>query len=685
MRRKEVSKAEAFNKKGIENSMQLHRWFPIRYIDNHQETGIVPQYVDAHVSVVAFLDSYKRKEYTNGKRGFYLVCKLRDRLTNTKFNVTIFNGYSYLPFIERNIYKPIFCSGILEYDNRYGYSLKLDSASGEYMITDDFNFFYNRITPVFTKVAGIDPKEVRNIMGANLLYKKEVDTLPENIKEEMGLPDINEALWNMNYPESREALDIANKRLLVDDLFYMASRFTLQSRNYSDEGIKIEKTDFTDGIIKNLPYFLTEDQRKTFEKIKKKMLTGEKVTALVQGDVSCGKTITAILSAFLAVENGFQSVIMAPTKILAAQHYEEICRYLEGTGYEAVLLAGNYLTKKTVTEIKEGKINIIVGTSQVLSKAIEYNNIGMFIVDEEHKFGVEQREQITKASKNINYIAMSATPIPRTLAKSLYSSNTDIFEIHSMPGGRLPVKTFQADDRLKHNGICYALNNGNQVYVICPAIDNDLTDEEDTSDILSTKAALERYRAEFPGAIIEELNGKMSKKDADDVINRFKSGEINILISTTIVEVGVNVPNATLIVIENAERFGLAQMHQLRGRVGRGKVQSYCALVSKDKENRRIQTLCSTNDGFEIAMADLTQLRKSGDLFGNNQSGFNRYVEESFYYKEIYDYLVKKAEALPDNILQQHIDKMSEADTKKMKFFFVKEYSEDKTTNLMPA
>ncbi len=657
----------ALLKKGIGNSMQLHRWFPIRYIDNQRETGLDPALVGQHVSIVAVLNSYQRKLFSNGRKGFYLVCKLTDRLSGIRFGITIFSGYEYAGFVEKNLNKYIFCSGILEYSESYNfYSLKCDIFSGKNMITDKFNLYYNRITPVFSSIKGINPDEVFNMIGNNLVNVQEEDTIPKLVKDRFGLMDINKALWNKNFPDSWENYAAAEKRLLFDDLYYVAARFTLSSRGADTSGIKISKTDFTDSIINSLPYHLTEDQEKTFEKIKSQMLSGKRISALVQGDVSCGKTITAILASFLAMENGYQAVIMAPTKILAGQHYEEIKRYLEGTEYNPVLLAGSYLKKKDCDAIKSGKINIIVGTSQVLSQTIEYNNIGMIVVDEEHKFGVEQREKILKKAENSNYIAMSATPIPRTLAKALYGDNTDIYEIHSMPGGRLPVKTYWANDELNYKGLSYILARNNQAYVICPAIEK--SENCETMDgVITTSEAVQKYRNMFPQKVVEELNGKMSKTESDDIISRFKEGQIDILVSTTIVEVGVNVPNATMIIIENAERFGLSQMHQLRGRVGRGQEQSFCALTTKDMENERVKALCSTNNGFEIAQIDLMELRKSGDLFGNEQSGFNRYVEEIWMYEDFYKQLVEVTKVISKEELEKHIEKMIKADILKIK------------------
>ncbi len=657
----------ALIKKGIENPMQLHRWFPIRYIDNTKETGIGPELVGQHVSIVAILNKYQRRDFGGGKRGFYIVCYLTDRLSGLRFILTIFTGFEYLPLIQKSMGNYLFCSGVLNYSYEYNsYSLNCDKFSGKYLVTDNFDLYYNRITPVFGNIKGLNNEETFNLMGNNLVGLQEDDTIPKLVKERFDLIDINTALWNKNFPDSWNAYAAAEKRLLFDDLYYIAARFTLSSRGSDKTGIKIEKTDFTDALISSLPYELTVDQRKTYEKIKEQMLAGKRVSALVQGDVSCGKTITAILASFLAMENGYQAIIMAPTKILAGQHFDEISRYLEGTEYKPVLLSGGYLKKKDCEAIRTNKAHIIVGTSQVLSKTIEYNNIGMVVVDEEHKFGVEQRESIFKKAENINYIAMSATPIPRTLARAVYGNNTDIYEIHSMPGGRLPVKTYWSDDANNYQGLNYILNKGNQAYVICPAIDKE-EDCKAMEGILSTSQAVEKYRRMFPDKVIEELNGKMSKAESDDVISRFKEGQINILVSTTIVEVGVNVPNATMIIIENAERFGLSQMHQLRGRVGRGKEQSYCALTTKDRENERIKALCSTNNGFEIAQIDLMELRKSGELFGNEQSGFNRYVEEIWMYEDFYKQLTEVTNVISKEELEKHIEKMIAADAPKMK------------------
>ncbi len=672
-RQPEVEKQyNALVKKGITNSMQLHRWYPIRYIDNHTETGIGQHLVDKHVSVVALLKDFKKKSFS-GRKGYYLVCHLTDRISGITFTLNIFSGFSYYNFILKNTGKYVFCSGTLEYSSIYNvFSLKCDMSSGQYMITDNFNMYYGRITPVFSKIKGLKPEETFNLMGNNLINKKEEETLPKLITEHFKLTDINTALWNMNFPESWEAYDSAQKRLLFDDLYYFSARFTLSSRGENNKGIKIEKTEFTDRLIESLPYKLTKDQEKTYEELKEKMLKGEKINALIQGDVSCGKTITAILASFLMMENGYQAVIMAPTKILASQHFEEVKKYLEDTDYKAILLSGGYLKKTDCNLIKDGGVNVIIGTSQILSDSIEYHNIGIVIIDEEHRFGVEQREKILKKSEGADYIAMSATPIPRSLASAIYGNNTDIYEIKSMPGGRLPVKTYRADEALVRKGLQYILDRNNQAYVICPAIDSG---EEGSSmeGILSTGEAVIKYRNMFPDKVVEELNGKMTKIDADKVINGFKNGEIDILVSTTIVEVGVNVPNATMIIIENAERFGLSQMHQLRGRVGRGKEQSFCALVTDSQDNERIEALCLTNDGFKISELDLMELRKSGDVFGTDQSGFNRYTEEIWMYKDLYKKLTEVTAVISTEELEKHIDKMMKSDLPKIKPYYIPE------------
>ena len=448
---------------------------------------------------------------------------------------------------------------------------------------------------------------------------------------------------------------MADKRLLIDDLFYFAACNEYNDRqNRSDYKLpKMTKEELCIDLLSNFEYSLTKDQNMVFEHIKIQMQDGKRVKALIQGDVGCGKTIVALLAMSLVVSNNFQAAIMAPTKILAEQHYNELCKLLPDYADKILLAAGKTITKKDKDKISKGVYQFLIGTQSLLSDSIEFNNLGLIVIDEEHKFGVLQREKLANKSKNVHCITMSATPIPRTLAAALYGSSTDIYSIKSMPAGRKPVYTVYDNGDNTAMYISAALQRNEQVYIVCPAIE---TEEDKMPGVLTVKEAELKYKKLFPQTQIATLNGKMSASETEEIIAKFKNNEIKILISTTVIEVGVNVPNATLIIIHNAERFGLAGMHQLRGRVGRGDKQSCCLLVA-DEINPRIEALCKTTDGFEIAETDLA-LRKSGSIFGVEQSGFNVLTEEILNNNELYLQMREEAIKCSDQVLFDHIKKM---------------------------
>lgn len=659
-----AAQKNAFEKKGVTNDYQLRRWFPIRYIDNSKESGVSQILVDKHVVVIGRLMQVEERQSQAGR--WFLKCRVIDRLSNAPVSVTVFTTSKAVNWLFSKFRawtgSEVIAAGKLQFHPVYGYS-----------ITEPDIFSWDvknnmKIIPVFSSVRGIAKDKVQGFVN-DALTDNEEETIRPDIMIKYHITGVNHALHELNRPSSYDSIRPARCRILFDDMWYMAARFEITGRNVKDDGLKIRKTDIAEKIINSLPYSLTNGQREVYESIRNKMLSGKHIHALVQGDVGCGKTITAFLSMILAAENGYQATMMAPTKILAEQHYKKLMELLKDTDINVLLISGKVPTKRDLKKLSKGEYQIVIGTSGILSDKVVFKNLSLLVIDEEHKFGVEQREKLTFKAREIDTISMSATPIPRTLAGAVYGEGIDVFSIKDMPYGRKPVKTAYSNGNGLKVILDTILGRGQQAYVVCPMIDED--EEDDPSKhIISTKEAVEKYQKLCPGRIVREINGTMNKKDTEDTIQDFYKGKIDILVSTTIVEVGVDVPNANLIIIENAERFGLAGMHQLRGRVGRGQEQGYCVLLSKDtpEENERLKTLISTTDGFKIAEKDMIFLRKSGNLFGNEQSGNNKYIEEIVRYKDLYDHLREEVKNIPDDELWRHIRKIENSEVRvKMK------------------
>jgi len=643
------SQKNAFNKKNMVNIRHMHRWFPLHYIDNTVETGAYPNYDGQHVVIVGtLLDVTKERVEGHNYR-----CKMhiRDRKSGNRVTVMhFFGGYQihkeYHPLIGRQI----LCSGTLNYTDVYGFQFKkLDFISPEV----DKNMI---VIPKFRKVMDKGDAKVAEILNKSLEYDEE-ETISEDILNRYHLTGINTAISNVMAPKSLNDVITGRKRLLFDDLYYFHGKLELLSREKKNYGKKIKTTSLTDGIIETLPYALTNGQRETYEEIKKVMLNGEKLSALVQGDVGCGKTIVGFLCMLMMAENGYQAAIMAPTKILAQQHYSKLCDLVKGTNMEVALITGETITSEVIERIRSGKILLLVGTHALLSSKIEFHDLGALVIDEEHRFGVRQRDLIEEQCKAVDSISMSATPIPRTMANAMYGSDIRVYSIKDKPGCRSEVKTRCVNSKGFLGFIKKMLETGQQAYVVCPMINQG---EKDSlmENVLSVKEAADTYRKYFPDTSIVELTGETEPEEMERILNDFRDNKIKILVSTTVIEVGVDVPNANLIIIHNAERFGLAQLHQLRGRVGRGDKQGYCIAVSEKAEDIKLSIFAGTTDGFEIAEQDLLCLRKSGDLFGTEQSGRNKYIDEIIIYPNLSERIKEIVKEIPTEGLKKHIEKI---------------------------
>ena len=489
--------------------------------------------------------------------------------------------------------------------------------------------YYN--TTEKMKRAGLNSHALEKLMSNAfaLLQGPLLETLSPKVVEENHLMSLNEAIRNIHFPQNPEKLRRAQYRLKFEELFYVQLnilRYT-KDRQRKYRGLVFERIGevFNTFYSQNLPFQLTGAQKRVIKEIRKDMGSGRQMNRLLQGDVGSGKTLVALMSMLIALDNGFQACMMAPTEILAAQHYETIKQFLFGMNVRVELLMGSVKGKKREEILKgllAGEVQILIGTHAVLEDTVGFSSLGMVVIDEQHRFGVAQRAKLwSKNTRPPHVLVMTATPIPRTLAMTLYG-DLDVSVIDELPPGRKPIQTIHQFDNRRaslYAGIRKQINEGRQIYIVYPLIK-----ESEKIDIKNLEEGYEHICAEFPECQVSKVHGQMKPAEKDAEMQRFVNGETQIMVATTVIEVGVNVPNASVMVIENAERFGLSQLHQLRGRVGRGADQSYCILVTSyklsEETRKRLEIMVQTNDGFEIAEADL-KLRGPGDLEGTQQSG----------------------------------------------------------------
>lgn len=482
--------------------------------------------------------------------------------------------------------------------------------------------------PVYAQTKGLGNKMITSAVEQALAFRTlERDYLPAGLRIANELAEYNFAIEHIHFPSNEEELKFARKRLVYDEFFFflLAVRHLKEKRQNVQSPFHMEKQDECRKLLAELPYRLTNAQLRTLEEVLRDLKSGSVMNRLIQGDVGSGKTIIAVLALLAACENGYQGALMVPTEVLARQHFESVTELFEkhGVDKKVILLTGSMTAKEkriAYEKVASHEADIIIGTHALIQEKIVYDNLALVITDEQHRFGVAQREMFGNKGQMPHVLVMSATPIPRTLAIILYG-DLDISVIDELPANRLPIKNCVVDKSYRPRAYRFIENevkNGRQAYVICPMVEeSEMIDAENVLDY--TKI----LRQNLPGIRVEYLHGKMKGKEKNKIMEEFAAGEIQVLVSTTVIEVGVNVPNATVMMIENAERFGLAQLHQLRGRVGRGDKQSYCIMVnaSGNKEkNRRLDVLNKSNDGFYIASEDL-KLRGPGDIFGIRQSG----------------------------------------------------------------
>lgn len=625
--------AYKLNKLGIFTAQDLMMYFPKKHIDYSSRTLIKNLKEGQTTTVFGYIKSVSSFNTKNNLS----VTKVTVADESGRLELSFFNAKGNRYLLERMkaqfpINAGIMLSGIVKMNN-YNRQLTMDKPTysimtGEFLENPDNNLNIARIVPIYTVCEDLSIKTLRKaIFNAIELYKNDIkNIIPDFIRERLGIMDKKDAVKQIHFPQTMNDLEHARFSLIFEELFLIQLKLIRlrenTAKNISSYALQVHKDGLVQKFINALPFELTSGQKQAINEILQDMNSQTPMQRLLQGDVGSGKTVVATIMLLAAVENGYQGALMAPTEILAQQHYNNLIQWLTPLGLSVGLFLGSHgkkIRQKFETDLKNGQTNIAVGTHALIQENVEFNNLGAIVVDEQHRFGVKQRNVLKKKSQNPQILTMTATPIPRTLALTVHG-DLDLTVINELPKGRKPIKTIltsshkQVWDLIKKE-----VEDGRQAYIVYPLIDE--------SETLSAKAATieaEKLQQEvFPQFKIGLLHGKLKNDEKDEVMKNFKDGEYNILVSTTVVEVGVDVPNATVMVIENAERFGLSQLHQLRGRVGRSSLQSYCILItsSRNQETReRLGIMTETNDGFVIAEKDL-QLRGPGEFLGTRQSG----------------------------------------------------------------
>ena len=612
---------------GIHTYRDLLEYFPYKYVDRTKLYLISELSQDMpFVQIKGKILSYEEVEM--GKRKKRIVAHVTDG--HGVVDIVWFNGTKYI-YQNYQINKEYIIFGKPNYFNgRFQFTHPDIDDAGQLQLNDmGLQPFY--ITTERMKKAGITSRAVERMtkMLISKLTEPLDETLPPFITSHLHLISRDAAMRKIHYPKSVDDTQRARVRLKFEELFYVqlnilryASDHRRKYRGYIFNRIGAQFNWF---YTHNLPFELTGAQKRGMHEIRADMASGRQMNRLLQGDVGSGKTLVALMSMLIAIDNGYQACMMAPTEILAEQHLQTIKEFLKGMNLRIELLTGIVKGKKrkeVLDGLLDGSINIIVGTHAIIEDKVQFHHLGMAVVDEQHRFGVEQRAKLWSKSENPPHVlVMTATPIPRTLAMTIYG-DLDVSIIDELPPGRKPIQTIHKyDDQMAslYSGIRQQILLGRQVYIVYPLIK-----ESERMDLKNLEDGFEFMRNVFPEFELSKIHGKMKDKEKEVEMQKFVSGQTQILVATTVIEVGVNVPNASVMVILDAQRFGLSQLHQLRGRVGRGADQSYCILVTNHKltkeTRKRIDIMCDTNDGFEIAEADL-KLRGPGDLEGTQQSG----------------------------------------------------------------
>lgn len=623
--------AYILNKLGIYTASDLLYYFPRKHIDYSTRTRIRDLKEGENTTIFGVIKSVEAFTTKNNLG----VIKVRIADNSGKINLNFFAAKSSKFVLERMkkqfpVGSGIMVSGTAKL-NSYDGMMTLDKPT--YSLMDDealapSNLNLARIVPIYTLSENLSIKTIRKaIYNVLEVYESEIETvLPKDLIEKYDLLEKKDALRQIHFPDNKELLDKARFSLIFEEFFLIQLKLALlreeNNKNLNSIPLEIKKDGLVMKFIKSLPFNLTSAQQRAINEILNDLNSQKPMQRLLQGDVGSGKTVVATIMLLAAIENGYQAAIMSPTEILAQQHYNNMFKWLNPLGIRVELFLGSNGKKQrriSETNLRNGQVDIAIGTHALIQESIDFANLGAVVIDEQHRFGVKQRLALRKKSQNPQVLTMTATPIPRTLAITL-NGDLDLTIIDELPKGRKPILTTMTNSRKQISDLIRReVNAGRQAYIVYPLIDE--------SETLSAKAATkekEIWETEiFPEFKIGLLHGKLKNSEKEEVMEKFKNKEYDILVSTTVVEVGVDVPNATVIVIENAERFGLSQLHQLRGRVGRSDLQSYCILSSSTRSQdtrARLEIMTQTNDGFVIAEKDL-QIRGPGEFLGTRQSG----------------------------------------------------------------
>lgn len=602
-------RAEVLNSKGIDTVGALLRLYPRKYLDWTKITNIrsAPFYQNVCIKATIVTPI----ETVETRRGI-TIYKFLAEDESGRFAVSLFNQ--------------VYLANRLNFGSEYLFYGKLDGSfvlkQMNSPIIKEVN--YGRIEPIYPASKDMSSKTLEKLVKTALSSVEMPEVLPQSIRRENNLCDIKYALENIHFPKTKESFERAKRRLVFEELFCLQVALNvIKLKTHRQSGCVIKHDTFRE-FLGCLPYELTDAQKRVVAECITDMQSGRPMSRLVQGDVGSGKTVIAAALCFICAKNGYQSALMAPTEILAEQHYKTFCNITENTGVRCGLLTGS-MTKKQKNDIKtrlqKGEIDVIIGTHALIVNDVEFDNLGLVITDEQHRFGVSQRGKLENKGINPHKLVMSATPIPQTLSYILFG-DLDISVIDEYPKGRQKIETYSVDSSYRPRIYKYIkkfLNEGRQVYIVCP-----LVEENEELQLTSANEYYESLKnGEFKDYNVGLLHGKMSSKEKDAIMRKFANGEIQLLVATTVIEVGIDVPNAVIMVIENAERFGLSQLHQLRGRIGRGEHKSDCILISDSESEdtkKRLDVIKNSTDGFKIADYDLL-LRGPGDFLGNRQSG----------------------------------------------------------------
>lgn len=659
-------RAEKLNKLGIFTLKDMIYYFPRQYEDRSSIKNIINLENNEKVSIIGKIVYI---EESSPKKGM-TVTKLDIKDNTGYLKVVFFNQKHIVKIFKVN--DNVLAFGKIKKENR-----KIEMHSAE---LEKINISSNKnltIYPIYPLTYGITNKELisyfKNVLEKNNINIKEY--LPKEVIKKYNLCGINYAIKNIHNPESKEALKISLYRIIFEEFFILQlGLFLFKGGSESNIGIKFKIDERLEKIKNSLSFNLTNAQNKALEEILLDMNNEKPMNRLVQGDVGSGKTVVALLALSNAVLNSYQGVFMAPTEILARQHYISFLEILKPFNFNIELLVGS-LTKKqkesVVKRLKNNEIDILIGTHALLEDNVEFSNLGLLITDEQHRFGVRQRNKLSKKGISPDILVMTATPIPRTLALILYG-DLDISIIDELPPGRKKIETI-AVDKSKRENIYKTLvrdeiEKGRQVYIVCPLVD----ESEELKLKSATELTCELRENYFRDLNVELLHGKMKSKEKDYIMEKFKEKQIDILVSTTVIEVGVNVPNASLMIIENAERFGLSQLHQLRGRVGRGSYESFCILIYESNSEvckERMKIMQETNDGFKISEKDL-EIRGPGEFFGTRQHGLPELkVANIFKHMKI----LKLAQQEAKDVIEKDVD-LSSFENKELKQFILDKF-----------